>query len=106
MPIYLKVIKSPRKNKKLRAIFSHYGKQFKTVDFGAKGYMDYVKYIKRDGKQVADMKRNSYISRHKPRELTLWKKNLYAPATLSRFLLWEYPTMKKAVAEYQKKLNK
>ena len=106
MPISLKVIKSPTRNKKLRAIFSHYGKQFKIIDFGGKGYMDYIQYVKSDGKQIANMKRNAYIARHKPRESGLWKKDLYAPATLSRFILWEYTTMKKAVAQYQKMLNK
>ena len=76
------------------------------MDFGGKGYKDYTIYSKEDGKQIADMKRRAYIARHKPTESRIWKKDLYAPATLSRYILWEYPTMKKAVAEYQKKLNK
>ena len=106
MPISLKVIKSPTQNKKYRAVFSHYGKQFKIVDFGGKGYKDYIIYNKEDGKQIADMKRRAYIARHRPKEAQIWKKNLYAPATLSRYILWEYPSLSEAVKAYQNKLNK
>jgi hypothetical protein len=52
---------SSNKNKK----FDAYKDGKKQASFGAKGYMDYEKYKKKDGKEIADKKRSAYRARHK-----------------------------------------
>lgn len=67
----------------------------KTIKFGAKGYTDYTK-----SKDEEQKKR--YLARHKKNE------NWSDPATagaLSRWILWNKPTIKASLADYKKKFN-
>ena len=52
---------SKNKDKK----FDAYKDGVKQASFGAKGYMDYEKYKKEDGLEVANKKRSAYRARHK-----------------------------------------
>ena len=52
---------SKNKDKK----FDAYKDGVKQASFGAKGYMDYKKYKKEDGLEVANKKRLAYRARHK-----------------------------------------
>ena len=92
---------STNKDKKLMAKFEREnGKQF-TIHFGANGMMDYTKYYKQD-KEVAKIKRESYLSRHRANE------NWNDPTTagsLSRWILWNLPTLEASVKDFKKKFN-
>lgn len=89
---------SPRASKKYRAIFYEDGKEFKKVDFGAKNYEDYT--IHKDPDRKAD-----YISRHGATEEYIWKTDPYAPATLSRYVLWEEPDLRTSWQKYKALFN-
>jgi len=92
---------STNKDKKLMAKFEREnGRQF-TIHFGANGMMDYTKYYKQD-KEVAKIKRESYLARHKANE------NWNDPTTagsLSRWILWNLPTLEASVKDFKKKFN-
>ena len=87
---------STRKEKKFMAIFyDKNGNKVKTTHFGAKGYEDLT--IHRDLERKA-----RYITRHKKREN--WKDPTSA-GSLSRYILWQYPSFDKSVKYYKKKFN-
>ena len=65
------------------------------VHFGAKGYSDYT--IHKD-----PSRKTRYIERHRKNEN--WNDAL-SPGALSRWILWEYPDIKKAIVEYKKRFN-
>lgn len=75
----------------------------KVVSFGAKGYMDYTRYYKRDP-ELAKQKRRAYIARHRANEEHLWR-HPTIPATLARYILWEKPTVEKAVEAFKRRFN-
>lgn len=87
---------STRKTKKLMAIFEDGTR----VHFGGKGCADYTVYFKKYGKACADRKRATYIARHGATES--WDDPKTA-ATLSRYILWEYPTIAQAAAKYARR---
>lgn len=96
MPVKIDVVKSERKDKRYKAIFSHYGKPFKTVHFGSASGRTYIDH---HDKQI----REAYIARHKGED---WN-NLYSPGALSRYLLWGDSTdLETNIKKYNKKLNK
>lgn len=82
--------KSSRKDKKLMLKVNG-----DTIHFGAKGYSD---FIKSKGDVV---KKNAYIKRHEKNED--WNK-LNAGA-LSRFVLWNKPTIAESLKDVEKKFN-
>jgi len=87
----VKLVKSPNKEKKYRAIFndgSH-------TDFGAKGYSDYTIH-----KDYNRMKR--YDSRHRRRED--WN-NMKSRGALSKWILWNKPSLKGSIADYRRRLR-
>jgi len=87
---------SPNKEKKYRATFySPSQKDFLHIDFGAKGYEDYTMHKDSERKK-------RYIERHKKNEN--WNNPLTA-GTLSRYILWEYTDLNKAIREYKKRFN-
>ena len=85
----IEIIPSWRKDKKWAAIFDDHS----TVHFGAKNYEDYT--IHKDPER-----KKKYIQRHQKNED--WT-NPYKAGTLSRYILWEYPDLKKAISEYNKR---
>lgn len=89
----------PSPRKKWIAVFSDGSR----VHFGGRGCMDYTLYYARDGKDFANKKRRAYIKRHRVNES--WK-DPKKPGTLSRYILWEHPTIKKAVEMYKKRFSK
>lgn len=92
----MKVIikKSNKSGKKLMAIFDD-GKKKKTTHFGAEGMSDFT--IHKDPKR-----KERYLKRHKKNE------NWSAPMTagaLSRWILWNKPTLKASVEDYKKRFK-
>lgn len=91
---------STNSDKKLMATFEVNGRQ-KTTHFGARGLLDFTKYSKGD-KQVAKQKKDAYIARHKVNEN--WNDPTSAGA-LSRWVLWNLPTLDASIADYKKRFN-
>ena len=85
-------------------------KRTKTIKFGAikkngEPYNDYTIYYKEDGKKKADEMKDAYIARHKVNEKF---DNPYTAGALSRWILWNKPTVKESLVDYIKRfrLNK
>ena len=87
--------KSPKEGKKMVAIFYEDNKKKKTIHFGAEGMSDYTKH--RD-----DERKKRYLKRHKKREN--WNDPMTA-GSLSRFILWNKPTLKASIADYKRRFN-
>lgn len=98
----LSINKSTKKNKKLSAIFENKKtKKTKTVHFGSAPNKDYTIYSKGDKKE-AEMKKKAYIARHQVRE------NFNNPITagaLSRWILWNKPTVSASITDYKKRFK-
>ena len=75
---------SPKKDKKLRAVFTFPDGRKKTTHFGGKGYSDYT--IHNDEKR-----KNRYDVRHAKRED--WE-NFTTAGALSKWILWNKPSLK------------
>ena len=92
---------STRKNKKYMLVTP----DDKKVHFGAKNMDDFT-LIKDRGD--ASRRRLFYIDRHKTREQKYWahtKANLVRPSYLSRYLLWQKPTLSQAIKFVEKNQN-
>tara|TARA_Y100001958_G_C21238581_1_gene565662 strand:- start:1195 stop:1485 length:291 start_codon:yes stop_codon:yes gene_type:complete len=87
--------KSTNSKKKYMAIFYENNKKIKTTHFGAAGMSDYTKHKNKSRKK-------RYMNRHKTREN--WSNPMSAGA-LSRWILWNKPTLKASIADYKKKFN-
>jgi hypothetical protein len=96
---------SPLESKKYRVIFYEDGKKTKHIDFGASKYNDYTIYNETEGKTEADKHRDNYIARHKPSEYTLWETDPMSRAALSRWILWEKPTLEQSFNFYKNKFG-
>jgi hypothetical protein len=85
---------STRADKKMMAIFlGDSGEHI--VHFGAKGYEDYTT-------SLSEVKKEAYIKRHQVRE------NFNSPYTagaLSRWILWNKPTIKASITDYKKRFK-
>lgn len=94
-PKLVSVVPTPSSEKKYKLVATF--DNGKSVQFGGKGYMDYTLYYARNGPEVAKKKRAAYISRHRVREN--WK-DPTSRGALSRYILWEYPTIQEATKKY------
>ena len=70
--------------KKYEAVFNSHT----IIPFGAAGYEDFTTH--RD-----EQRRKNYIKRHGGEDWT--RGNIMSPARLSRYILWEKPTLREAV---------
>ncbi len=91
---FVKIIKSPKYDKKYRAVFIVNGRE-KKVDFGSSGYSDFTKHKDPERKK-------RYINRHVSREN--WDDPI-TPGALSRYILWNKPTFKASLQDYKKKFG-
>lgn len=96
----LGIAPSTRRDKKLMATFVT-AKGSKVVHFGGAGCQDYTKYSEIDP-VLARKKRMQYIARHRVNED--WS-DPTTPATLSRFILWERPTIISAITAYKRRFK-
>ena len=90
----LSIKKSTKAEKKLMATFERDGAQI-VRHFGATGYSDYTKH-----KDAARKQR--YIDRHRGKED--WR-DPTTPGALSRFVLWNKPSLRSSVADFRKRFN-
>lgn len=95
--MFVKISKSKIDGKKMTATFYDENRTpIKTVHFGAEGYTDYT--ISPHDKE----KRKQYISRHRSTEN--WNDPMTAGA-LSRYILWQYPSLSLAINHYIKRFG-
>lgn len=99
-PQLISITKSDKAGKKMMAKFM-VGKREKTVHFGSSGNKDFTIYSAED-KAKAEKMRNAYIARHKVNEN--WNDPMTA-GTLSRFVLWEAPTISGGISAYKKRFG-
>lgn len=97
--IFKGLTKSHKKDKKLDATFIVDGRE-RVVPFGAKGYVDFTRLPRRTPAQmrIAELTRLAYLDRHQKREN--WNDPL-TPGALSRWILWEAPTVEEAEKQYR-----
>jgi hypothetical protein len=69
----------------------------KTIQFGAKGYTDYI--LSGDLK-----KKQSYLSRHKSRE-NWTKSGIHTAGFWSRWLLWNKPTIEESLKDIKQRFG-
>ena len=67
----------------------------KEVKFGAKGYSDYT--IHKDPER-----KERYLDRHRKNEN--WN-DFQSPGSLSRYLLWNLPTLKASIQDFKKRFD-
>ena len=93
----VKIVRSPRAEKKLRAYFS----DGTHTDFGASGYQNYGGVGKE--RHLDKERKKRYIQRHKSREN--WN-NPKSPGALSRWILWGPSTsFRQNLKSYKKKFH-
>lgn len=91
----VKLYNSPLKSKKYRAIFfDNENNKIKHSDFGAKGMEDFT--IHRN-----DKRKSNYLSRFQ-KLIKRFKKDPYAPITLSTMVLWNKTSLKSSWNDYKK----
>jgi len=98
----LDIIKSSNPKKKYTAIFCMCKGcskcspvERRIVHFGAKGYEDFTTHKDEDCK-------DAYLARHKTNED--WN-DPYTAGALSRWILWNKPTLQASIADYKKRFN-
>ena len=94
--VYVQIINSSRKEKKLMAKFYDNDRnKVKTSHFGSAGMSDYTKHKDEERKKL-------YLARHKVNED--WNDYTTAGA-LSRWLLWNKKTLSASFNDYLKRFN-
>jgi hypothetical protein len=92
----LDILMSPRKNKKLMAIFDING-LIRKVHFGSKFSKTFLDHND-------NLKKSYYIKRHKALG-TEDINNPITPASLSLFILWNKPTFEESLKDYKRRFN-
>lgn len=87
----VKLLKSTRKDKKYMMIFDNN----KTVHFGASGYEDFTTHKDEERKK-------NYIKRHEKNEDF---NNPYTAGAMSRWILWNKPTIEESFKDYKNKFQ-
>jgi hypothetical protein len=75
----------------------------KTIHFGSKPNKDFTIYSK-ESKEIAQKKKNAYISRHRVNEN--WNKSgLRTAGFWSKHILWNKPTIQQSINDTEKRFN-
>lgn len=94
--VFVQLTKSDIKGKKYTAIFfDDSRRKIKTTHFGSAGMSDYTKH-------KDDERKQRYLDRHRNNEN--WN-DYMTPGSLSRFILWNKPTINASYNDYLKKFN-
>jgi len=101
---FVKLVKLTSGDKKYKAVLlnKETGRE-KSVKFGAKGFMDYTKYYKRDGKEVADMKKSAYKARHSKAGEDWGASGKDTAGFWSKHVLWNKSTVVSSLADVKRK---
>lgn len=94
------VERSTRAGKKLMATFVD-GSTTKTVHFGARGYGDFTVYHALSP-ALARRKKSQYLARHGAQERWM---DPTTPATLSRYILWDKPTVAAGITAFKRRFR-
>lgn len=93
---FVQLLKGTAVGKKYKMIFYDTARnKIKTIQFGAEGYEDFIKHGDLQRKQ-------NYIQRHKSSEN--WSDPM-TPGSLSRWILWEKPTLSASYSAFRKRFN-
>lgn len=93
--MFVQLLKGTNGKKFKMVFYDHTRKKIKTIQFGASGYEDFIIHN--------DLQRKmNYISRHQARED--WSDPMTSGA-LSRWILWEKPTLSGAYKAYRQRFN-
>jgi hypothetical protein len=90
----LRIIPAEREDKKYTAVFEVDGRE-RRVSFGAAGMSDYTKNKDPERKRL-------YLARHAAREN--WNDPM-TPGALSRWILWNEPTLEASIRDYRRRFN-
>lgn len=77
----------------------------KNIDFGQKGFKDFIIYNKLLSPEEADKKRKNYISRHSKMGEDWTKNGIFTPGFWARFILWQGRTLPESLKFIEKKFN-
>ena len=101
---FIKLVKLSGDEKKYKAVLlnTDTGRE-KSVKFGSSSNMDYTKYYKRDGKEVADMKKKAYIARHSKNNEDWTASGIDTAGFWSKKILWNKPTVASSLADVKRK---
>jgi hypothetical protein len=92
------LFKSPKKDKKYRAVFyDDDDNKIKHTDFGAKGMSDFTIHKDEERKERFLNRFRKLIEKHKDDQTK--------PITLSTMVLWNKPTLKASWSDYKKHFN-
>lgn len=94
---FVKLVRSPNPEKKLRVYLQDSDGKERTVDFGAKGYSDYTKHHD-------EARKTLYINRHRERE-DWTKEGILTPGFWAKHLLWSKPTIAESLALVRRKFD-
>ena len=89
------------KAKKIRAVFYAKDKKKATREFGARGMKDFTIYSK-EGKEIANKRKQLYDNRHKARED--WS-DMLSNGALAKFVLWNKPNLQSSMKDFGKRFN-
>ena len=93
--ISVKISRSDREKKKMKAVFKDKEGKTKTIHFGQKGASDFTIHKDEERKQ-------RYLDRHKKSEN--WNKPDTA-GSLSRWILWNKPSLRESINDFKRKFN-
>ena len=101
---FIKLVKLSGSDKKYKAVLlnTDTGREV-NVKFGSSSNMDYTKYYKRDGKEVADMKKKAYIARHSKNNEDWTASGKDTAGFYAKHILWSEPTVKSSLATMLKR---
>jgi hypothetical protein len=87
---YVRITRSDRPEKKLKAVFYLKNGRTKTTHFGAAGMSDYTKHRDKD-------RQARYLARHRTSER--WT-DMFSAGSLSRWILWNKPSLAASIRDY------
>jgi hypothetical protein len=92
------VITKSDRDKKFKAVFTSKDGKKKTLHFGAKGMSDFTKHKDPERKE-------RYLKRHNPKNTNENWSIPDTPASLSRWVLWNKPSLDESIKDYKRRFK-
>ena len=101
---FIKLVKLSGDAKKYKAVLLNKdtGREV-NVKFGSSSNMDYTKYYKKQGKEVADMKKKAYIARHSKAGEDWTASGKDTAGFYAKHILWSEPTVQASLKKMLKR---